>query len=82
MKSLLGFTPWTSRRLELHHVRAVAVAQGEAGGEVALEVCAQGRQQGGVQGLLVGHVLGCQLLLLGTTLRAWEEEQGGKEGRV
>lgn len=55
----------TCGRLELHEVRPVAVPQGEAAGQVRLQVGAQSGQQRGIQSLLVGHVVGRQLLLLG-----------------
>lgn len=54
--------------LELHQVRPVTVLQGEAGGQVCLQLSRQSRQQGSVQALLVGNVVSGQLLLLGLGL--------------
>lgn len=55
--------------LELHQVRPVTVLQGEAGGQVALNISRQSRQQGSIQSLLVGNVVSCQSLLLLLTIK-------------
>ena len=59
--------PITIRRpssLPLHQVRPVAVAQGEPGAEVGLEVCREAGKDGGVHRLLVGNPLSRNSVLL------------------